>query len=446
MKSELPKVLHRVCGRSILERVLRAVTELEPELVNIVVGHARELVEAELECLSAGGVFAERKLETVFQEHQLGTADAVKVGLAGISSKYVLIVPGDVPLLSANCLRDFVSAVDQAGMPELAVLTCVHPRPHGFGRIVRGAEGGIEKIVEESDCKESEREIAEINSSVYLVSHDFLVEALENIQPKNSQEEYYLTDIVSYGVTKGIKVMAHVAESYLELSGANTRYELGLLERERRQERNKELMLAGVSFQDPNCTYIDEDVTLEADVYLGAGVSLEGKTSVGTGVRIEGSVTVKSSEIEPGSLIKSGSYIDQAIVGRGSSIGPFAHLRPGSELDEQVKIGNFVETKKAKLARGAKVNHLSYIGDAELGAEVNIGAGTITCNYDGYNKHRTEIGEGAFIGSNTSLVAPLEIGAQAVIGAGSVITKDVPARALGIGRAKQFIKEQWNKK
>ena len=444
MRSSLPKVLHEVCGRSLLEISLRAVAGIEPEKVILVLGHGIEQVSQSLAEIRKKPFLSGIEIEVVEQKEQKGTGHAVGLALEGVSEDVdkILILPGDVPLLSADVLAELIDK-STAPVEALAFLTCDVPVAAGFGRVLRDEQGKPKGIVEHKDCSEKELEISEINSSIYLADRDFLARALKTLSPANSQGEYYLTDIVGFAVSENASLRAEKLEDYLSLTGANSRSELAALERIRREQLVEEFLAAGVSFEDPANVYLDQGVSIGRDSFIGAGVRLKGETSLAESVVIEGPSQVRNSSIGKSSQIKMSCYLDGAKVGDSCQIGPFAHLRPDSVLEENVKVGNFVETKKSSLAKGAKANHLSYIGDAEVGESANIGAGTITCNYDGYSKSKTFVGEKAFIGSNTSLVAPVVVGPGSVIGAGSVITKAVPPDALSLERAEQRTIENW---
>ena len=441
MKSAVPKVLHRVAGLTLLERVVAATVELNPARICVIAGHGLELVQTEVERLRQR--FPEISLDVVVQEEQKGTGHAARLGLASCSkNSRVLILPGDVPLITGGHLQKLVAAAENADA-ALAFLTCVHQEPAFFGRVVRSPRGEVQKIVEFKDCSPQEKAISEINTSIYYGRAEFLSEALALLGTDNAQNEYYLTDIVSYGVEKGLKVIAEITGDSIAVSGVNNRLELSEIERKRRRQINERHMLAGVTFEDPDNTYVDELVEVGPDCFIGAGCRLKGRTTIEANVVLDGNSFVESSVIEQGARIKANCVISEAHVGRDCQIGPFAHLRPGSLLHEQVHIGNFVETKKTEMHKGAKANHLTYLGDSEVGARSNIGAGTITCNYDGVHKHRTTIGEHCFVGSNTALVAPITVGAGAYIGAGSTVTRDVPPKSLAVARAAQRNIEGW---
>lgn len=441
MYSELPKVLFQVCGETLLRRAIKASIGLQPKRLVIVSGYQRQRVEEELDSIKKD--FRETEIISSFQEKQLGTGHAVISALGSLDKniKNVLILPGDSPLLKTKILKDFLRDFE-ASKASLSLLSCLHPRPTGFGRIIR-ENSLLQKIVEDKDCNQEQRIINEINASIYLANYDFLLEGVKSLTPNNAQGEYYFTDIVASGVDKGDKVTAYVTKDYMSVSGANTRYEMSILEAARREEINKAWMEKGVTMEDPKNTYIDEQVEIATDTFIGAGTRLKGKTVIASGVIIEGESLISDSTIAAKSKIKLSCYIESSTIGEACSVGPFAHLRPESVLEKNVKIGNFVETKKAKLHEGAKASHLTYLGDCVVGEESNIGCGTITCNYDGEEKHQTMIGKNVFVGSNSCLIAPVTIGDNSYIAAGSVINKDVPEKALAIARGKQENKIAW---
>jgi len=437
MKSSVPKVLHRVCGQSLVERTIRALGEAGVSQTTVVVGSGREQVETELSRLGFEGV------DTAVQESQNGTGDAAKSALPNLKADIAAILPGDIPLLSSTVLKTAVDSI-RSETPLLFV-SFKAENPTGFGRIIRNEKGEVLSICEEKDCNQEQRKIDEVNAGIYFCSKDFLEEALDSLNTDNAQGEYYLTDIVSYAGEKGLPVEAICVEPAISLQGANSRKDLSALEIIRRSQIAEELMDRGVTLEDPAQTYVDEGVKVGKDSWLGAGTRLQGSTILAENVIVEGNSVIKNCTVGSGSHIKISSSLEDSEVGENTSIGPCAHLRPGSKIGSNCKVGNFVETKKAVLHDGVKAGHLSYLGDAEILPEANIGAGTITCNYDGKNKHKTQIGKNAFIGSNSCLVAPVEVGDNAYVGAGSTITKNVPDRALGLGRSRQTVKEGWNK-
>jgi len=444
MKSEIPKVLHRLCGPTLLERVLIACIGLHPENIVVVVGHGEHLVREEIKRLTTTGAFSGINITPVLQSEQKGTGHAAQVALKYLhdAKGRVLILPGDVPLVSLQTLQQLVNKTES----DLAFLSALHPTAEGFGRVLRDSHSRIVAIVEHRDCSPQEQKILEVNSSIYYAKLEFLISALGSLKAVNSQREFYLTDIVSFGVKNNLPVEAIVLDNHTEVLGVNSRYELSVLEALRRGQINRMHMDQGVTLENPASTYIDEDITIGADCFVGAGTRLRGKTFLSPRVVLDGDSFVTDSQIGNGTHIKFSCDINGARIGEHCQIGPFAHLRPGTHLGDEVRIGNFVETKKVEIKSGVKANHLSYLGDAYIEENVNIGAGTITCNFDGWQKHLTHIGENVFVGSNTSLVAPVSVGSGAIIGAGSTITADVPADALALGRARQVVVEGWARK
>jgi bifunctional UDP-N-acetylglucosamine pyrophosphorylase/glucosamine-1-phosphate N-acetyltransferase len=434
MKSDRAKVLHQALGRPIAYFPIRAALALDCAPVAAVVGHQAESVEEELRRQFPGAPLA-----FALQAEQLGTGHAVlcaEEALKGFSGD-VLILAADVPLITTATLQKLVEAKGDA---EVALLTCRARDPKGYGRIVRGAKGGVERIVEEKDATAAEKKLDEVNASIYLVSAKFLFGALRNVGRKNAQGEYYLTDIVAKG--RSVAVLAEESE----VSGVNDRAQLAQSAAQLRARKNAQLMKDGVTLQDPAVTYVDEGIEVGADSLLEPLVSLRGKTRVGKGVRIGQGCVIVDSEIADGAQILPYSHFDGARVGAAAVVGPFARLRPGAQVGEQAHVGNFVELKKTTLGKGSKANHLTYLGDAVVGEGCNIGAGTITCNYDGVNKHQTVIEDGAFIGSDSQLVAPVRVGKGAYVGSGSTVREDVPAGALAVSAGKQRNIEGWVEK
>jgi bifunctional UDP-N-acetylglucosamine pyrophosphorylase/glucosamine-1-phosphate N-acetyltransferase len=435
MKSSLPKVLHRVPGGTMLDRVVRTANELSPASQTIVIGHGAEAVRLHLK--------GRTDIQFALQEPQLGTAHALLQTaplLAGKTGTLVLL-SGDVPLLRASTLRTLVT--HHCGSKAAAtVVTATLERPFGYGRIVR-VDGEVARIVEERDASPAERQIREINSGIYAFDMAPLFEALSGIASQNAQGEYYLTDLVAIYRRRRMPVKSVLVDDAQEVRGINSRTELAEVSRLVRQQKNEELMASGVTLIDPAATYIEPDVEVGADTVIHPGVILEGRTRVGSACEIHAHVTIADSEIGDNVTIKSFSYITGSRIDAGAQVGPFAHLRPDTIVGEGAKIGNFVELKKTTLGAKSKANHLSYLGNATIGTNVNVGAGTITCNYDGEHKHETVIEDGAFIGSDTQLIAPVRVGKGAYVAAGSSITADVPAGALGIARGRQSVVDGW---
>jgi bifunctional UDP-N-acetylglucosamine pyrophosphorylase/glucosamine-1-phosphate N-acetyltransferase len=435
MKSRLPKVLHPIAGRPLVEHVLRTARSINPATVTLIIGHQAEMVRSRLASYP--------ELQFAVQEPQLGTGHALQQAeqvLRGRAGTLVLL-SGDVPLLSPATLQRLLDTHTAAGAAA-TVVTAMVERPYGYGRIVRTG-GEVARIVEERDASPAERAIKEINSGIYAFDLAPLWESLRGIASKNAQGEFYLTDLVAIYHRKKLPVGTLVLESVHETRGINSRSELAEVSRIVRQTKNEELMAAGVTIIDPSTTYIEQDVVVGADTVIHPGVILEGHTRVGAACEIHANVRIVDSEVADRVTVNNFCLIVGTRVADGASVGPFAHLRPDTVVGEGARIGNFVELKKTTLGPGSKANHLSYLGDATIGANVNVGAGTITCNYDGERKHPTVIEDGAFIGSDSQLVAPVKIGKGAYVGAGSSITEDVPAGALGIARGRQTNVEGW---
>jgi len=435
MISARPKVLHHVAGAPMIDYVLDTAAALGAATRTVVVGHEAGQLRAAL----AGHA----GLRFVLQEPQLGTAHAVRQAealFAGVTGTLVLL-SGDVPLLSADTLGALLAHHEAAGAAA-TILTAVVNDPSGYGRILRDGDFVL-GIVEHRDATDAERGIREINSGIYAFDLEPLFPALAEIASNNAQKEYYLTDLVAIYRRAGRTVSALVVDREEEILGINSRVELAAMSQRVWQARRAALMSAGVTLEDPATTYVDRGVSVGADTVIGPGVSLLGRTSVGARAVIHGGVRIVDSALSDDVTVLDHCLVVGSRLADGVSVGPFAHIRPGSELCAGSRVGNFVEVKKTKLGRGSKANHLAYLGDATIGEKVNIGAGTITCNYDGVSKNRTVIEDGVFIGSDSQLVAPVTIGEGAYVAAGSSITKSVPAGALGIARSKQVNKEGW---
>jgi len=437
MKSARAKVLHEVAGRPLAAFPIERAREAGAGRTVVVVGHQAEAVEARLR-----GLFPEG-LSFALQAEQRGTGHAVLAARdgAGLGDGDVVVLSGDVPLLTAETIRRVVAARREAGA-AVALVTCRPPSPTGYGRIVTNAAGEIERIVEEKDATDGERAIGEVNAGLYAFEGAFLAEMLPRLSSQNAQGEYYLTDLVGLARAAGRTAVA-VPAPHAEMAGINDRAELADAAAALRAQLNRAHLRAGVTMTDPSSVQVDVGVALAADLELGPNVSLHGRTRVGAGSRIGQGCVLVDTVVGEGVELKPYSHLEGAVVADRCVVGPFARLRPGTELAEEVHVGNFVETKKARIGRRSKANHLAYLGDAEVGSGCNIGAGTITCNYDGVHKHRTTLGDGVFIGSDTQLVAPVTLGDGAYVGAGSTITKDVPADALAFSRAPQTVKEGW---
>ncbi|HEX6736676.1 MAG TPA: bifunctional UDP-N-acetylglucosamine diphosphorylase/glucosamine-1-phosphate N-acetyltransferase GlmU [Vicinamibacteria bacterium] len=436
MKSARAKVLHEALGAPLLEHVLRAVRSLAVDPVTVVVGHQAEAVEA---------TFANRGVEFVRQDPPRGTGHALQCArerLAAHPDRTALVVNGDLPLLRAETLASLLK-VHHESRAAATLLTVILDDPGAYGRVLRGTDGQVRAIVEARDASAEERQVHEINAGIYAFDVPSLLEVLGGLQPQNAQGEYYLTDVIGLLRSAGRSVHAVTAADAREALGVNTAAELAEVGALLRARRTAELMAAGVVIEDPPSTFVGIDATVEADAVLRPFTILEGRTRVARGARLGPFVRLADAEVGAGAEILDHCLLRQCVVEAGAVIGPFAHLRPETRVGENAKVGNFVELKKARLGARAKAPHLSYLGDAEIGPGVNVGAGTITCNYDGAGKHPTRIEAGAFVGSNTTLVAPVTVGEGAYIGAGSVITEDVPAGALGLGRARQVVKDGW---
>lgn len=436
MKSKTMKVLHPVGGRSMVGHVLRAVEALEPTRVVAVVGHQREQVGPHITSLLPDAVLA-------VQETQDGTGHAVRVAMeaAGAVSGTVLVTAGDTPLLQGESLRAFAEE-HEAAQRAVSILSGRVPRPFGYGRIVRNDEGDVEAIVEEKDATPEQREIDEINSGILAFDAEFLLGALPRLSNDNANGEYYLTDTVGIAREDGLTVGAHLLDDVAQTEGANDRSQLADLGRELNRRTVTAWMKAGVTVMDPATTWIESDVVLEPDVTILPGTQLLGATVVREDAVVGPDTTLKDCEVGVGARVVR-AHGELAVVGDGATVGPFAYLRPGTRLGGSGKIGAFVETKNAQIGEGAKVPHLSYVGDAEIGEGTNIGAGTIFANYDGVAKHRTVVGRHARTGSNNTFVAPVEIGDGAGTAGGTVVRRDVPPGALAVSSAPQRNLEGW---
>lgn len=434
MKSRLPKVLHPLLGRPMTAHVVAAARGLDPRSVVVV---ASPVTRPGLE-----RCFPELAFAT--QDPPRGTGDAAVCGLRALTGVRddddVVVVNGDCPGIRTGTLERLLAGSPTADGTFLAVQLA---DPTGYGRMVRDDSGALERIVEEGDCTPDQRRIGEVNAGLYRFRAAALREALAALRPDNAQGELYLTDTLGIIRSQGGSVALYVHDDPDEVHGVNTRAELARAEERLRRLKLEELMAGGVTVRNPDTVRVDMDVEVGADTVLYPGVVLESGTRIGSGCTLYPGVRVARSRIDDDVTVLDGSVVEEAEVERGASLGPYARLRPGASVGPDAKVGNFVEIKKSRLGAGSKASHLTYLGDAEIGKEVNIGAGTITCNYDGANKHRTVIEDGAFIGSNTALVAPVRIGAGAYVGAGSTITKDVPAGSLGVARGRQRVKEGW---
>ena len=435
MKSALPKVLHRVGGLRMIDHVIAAAGALHPRSITVVIGHQGEALQAALS--------THANIRFVVQEPQLGTAHALLMTepvLRGASGTLVML-SGDVPLLTANTLKTLLD-LHESTHAAATVITAVVDDPAGYGRIVRSG-GKIARIVEHRDATEQEREIREINSGIYAFAVDGLFDALKGIAAENAQGEYYLPDVIALYRKQGRGVETLVVRNADEIRGINSRLELAALSRIVRQTKNAELMAAGVTMEDPETTYVDPGVTIGADTILHPGVSLEGRTTIGGGCEIHSGVRIVDSTVGDRVTVNNHCVVTDSSLASDSRIGPFAHLRAGAVVSDHARVGNFVELKKTTLGPGSKAMHLTYLGDAEIGAKVNIGAGTITCNYDGVNKNQTTIEDGAFIGSDSQLIAPVTVGKGAYVGSGTTVRENVPSGALAVSAGKQRNLDGW---
>ncbi len=435
MKSALPKVLHRVGGVPMIHHVIATARQLQPALITIVVGHQAETLRSTLS--------EQPGLAFVVQEPQLGTAHALlttEPSLRGASGT-VLMLSGDVPLLKANTLRALL-AHHQNAHAAATILTAMVDDPSGYGRIVRSGEK-IARIVEHRDATDEERRIREINSGIYAFALDGLFDALKEIAAENAQHEYYLPDLVALYRSRDLIVETLIIGDVDELRGINSRSELAAVSRIVRQRKNAELMAAGVTIDDPQTTYIDPDVVIGADTVIHPGVSLEGRTTIGSGCEIHSGTRIVDCQVGDRVVVHNHCVLTDSRLESDCAVGPFAHLRGHAIVSAHARVGNFVELKKTTLGPGSKAMHLAYLGDAQIGAKVNVGAGTITCNYDGVNKNQTTIEDGAFIGSDSQLIAPVTIGKDAYVGSGTTIRENVPAGALAVSAGKQRNLNGW---
>ena len=434
MKSDLPKVLQPLAGHSLLAHVLDTANALEPALIHVVYGHGGDQVRLAVRAPN---------LRWVLQAEQLGTGHAVQQAMPGIPDDHdVLVLYGDVPLIRTETLRALLAL---AGPKSMGLLTAMFDDPTGYGRVVRGAKSQVLRVVEHKDCSGRERKLCECNSGVLAVQAKLLKRWLAKLKPANAQREYYLTDIIAIAVKDRVKVAPLIATTAIEVLGVNDKMQLAALEAEYRRARSLELMRSGVTVIDPQRLDVRGAVTCGRDVVLDVNVVLEGPVQLGDGVHVGANCVLSQVQVGAGTNIKPNCVIERAKIGAACEIGPFSRIRPETTLQDRVHIGNFVEVKKSEVGVGSKVNHLSYVGDTTVGAGVNIGAGSVTCNYDGVNKWRTEIGDAVFIGSGTMMVAPVKIGDGATIGAGSTITKDAPAGKLTLERSAQKTVEHWQR-
>ena len=433
MLSQKAKVLQKLASKTMLQHILVSAKQVSDK-ISVVVGFDKEGVEEEISHLSINA-------KTYQQKKQIGTADAVKSVIDEINdSEKVLILYGDVPLIKASSLNNLCSTEG-----DIAILTTLLKNPTGYGRVVKDSSNLVTRIVEEKDATDMQKEINEIFTGILVAPGKALKELIPLINNENAAQEYYLTDLIGIASEKGFKINAQDSPKS-ETMGANNRLEQEELERVLRNMNAEDLLKAGATLIDKSRIDIRGNVEVGADCVIDVNVIFEGDVELGDNVEIGANSVISDTKIDNGTKILPFSHIVQSNIGKDCSIGPYARLREGSIIENEAKIGNFVETKKSTIGKSSKANHFSYLGDAQIGDNVNIGAGTITCNYDGKDKHKTNIGEGSFIGTNSSLVAPINIGKNAYVGAGSTITKDIPDDALGVGRGKQINKENWSKK
>ncbi|WP_192559381.1 bifunctional UDP-N-acetylglucosamine diphosphorylase/glucosamine-1-phosphate N-acetyltransferase GlmU [Pseudomonas allokribbensis] len=433
MRSALPKVLHPIAGDSMLGHVIHSARQLDPQRIHVVIGHGADVVRERL---------AADDLNFVLQDKQLGTGHATAQAVPFITADTVLILYGDVPLIEVETLQRLLKHVVPG---QMGLLTVELDDPTGYGRIVRDAGGKVAAIVEHKDASEAQRAITEGNTGILAVPASHLADWMGRLSNNNAQGEYYLTDVIEMAVGDGLVVATEQPHDPMEVQGANDRKQLSELERHYQLRAGRRLMAQGVTLRDPARFDVRGEVTAGRDVLIDVNVILEGKVVIEDDVVIGPNCVIKDSTLRKGVVIKANSHIEGAVLGEGSDAGPFARLRPGTVLEARAHVGNFVELKNARMGEGAKAGHLTYLGDAEIGARTNIGAGTITCNYDGANKWKTVLGEDVFIGSNNSLVAPVDISAGATTAAGSTITQNVDNAQLAVGRARQKNIDGWKR-
>jgi len=434
MRSSVPKVLHKLAELPLLGHVIRAAEKLNPEVLSVVYGHGGDLVQQAMQ---------QHEVVWVEQTEQLGTGHAVQQVMSSMQDvDRVMVLYGDVPLIQSDTLQALMDACLQT---DLSLLTVVLDSPTGYGRIVRNSEGQVQLIVEQKDASSEQLLLNEVNTGILIADQKKLSQWLSGLENNNAQQEFYLTDVVAMAVAEGVLVNAVQPETEQEVMGVNDRMQLAVLERYYQRQLATDCMTSGITLRDPARFDLRGELTHGTDIVIDVNVLLEGKLSIGSDCQIGANTVIRNSRIGEGVTILENCVIDQAVVGDDCVIGPFSRLRPEAELAKDCRVGNFVEIKKSQVGQGTKISHLSYIGDAIIGEQVNIGAGTITCNYDGVNKFQTVIGDRAFIGSDTQLVAPVEIGDDATIGAGSTITKDTPSDELTLSRAKQMTLKGWSR-
>ncbi|WP_439503120.1 bifunctional UDP-N-acetylglucosamine diphosphorylase/glucosamine-1-phosphate N-acetyltransferase GlmU [Methylophaga sp.] len=434
MKSAKPKVMHTLAGKPMLQHVIDTAKQLSPSQLAVVCGNGADEVVPFLQ---------NQQIDVVMQHEQKGTGHAVEQAKASfVNSEQVLVLYGDVPLITADTLQDLIESGDNN---SLKVLTAILDDPTGYGRIVRDYDDNMLCITEEKDADEETKLINEINTGIMCIPAKWLTEALSQLDNNNAQGEYYLTDLIAKAVNQGIEINSVTCEDEMEVAGINNRVQLAEVESYYQQLKATDLMMSGVTFRDPARVDIRGDIKAGQDITIDINVIFEGNNTIADNVSIGAHCIIINSIIHEGAEILPNSIIENAEVGTNCSVGPFARLRPGTKLAAKAKVGNFVEVKNANIGLGSKINHLSYIGDTDMGADVNIGAGTITCNYDGANKHRTVIGDRVFVGSDTQLVAPVTVEDGATIGAGSTIRKTVPGDALTLTKSEQKTVKGWQR-
>lgn len=433
MHSQKPKVLHTLAGRPLLGHVITCAKQLDAQKIIVVYGFGGEAVPQ---------AFTHKDITWVLQENQLGTGHAVQQAVPHLDDDAVtLILLGDVPLVDAAACTRLLAGADK----RLSLLSVRKADPTGYGRIVRNSSDRVQAIVEHKDATDAQRAISEVNTGIMAVGNKFLKSWLQRLKNNNSQQEYYLTDIVGMAVTDNVAVHAEVTHDEWSVAGVNSKLDLATLERIYQRRTADALLAQGVTLADQARIDVRGELRVGRDVEIDVGCIFEGNVSLGDGVRVGAYCVLRDAEVGSGTIIAPYTHMEQVKIAEDCRIGPYARLRPGTELGAEAHIGNFVELKNTQVDVGSKINHLSYVGDSSVGKQVNIGAGTITCNYDGANKYRTVIGDGAFIGSNTQLVAPVNVGAGATIGAGSTITRDAPAQELTIARARQVTVSGWKR-
>lgn len=433
MKSAMPKVLHKVCGKALCKWVIDASKEAGADMVVTIIGHKADMVRTQIEA----------DTEIAVQAEQKGTGHAVMQASDFIreTEGSVVILNGDTPLITAETIKKAIKFHDESGN-QATVITAILDDATGYGRIVRNAEGNVVKIVEHKDASEEERKINEINSGMYVFDAASLVYALGKLQPNNAQGEYYLTDTLEILLSSGKKIGAYAIEDNDEIRGINNRIQLNEAETIMRERINRSHMTEGVTMINPSATYIEAGVKIGADTIIGANVELKGSTVIGENCEIGQGSRLENAVIGNGVSVMSSVILDSEI-GDNTNVGPFAYVRPNCKVGSNVKVGDFVEIKNSSIDDDTKISHLTYIGDSDVGKNVNFGCGTVTCNYDGTNKYRSEIGDNVFVGCNTNLVSPVKVGDRSYIAAGSTITEDIPEGSLSIARSRQTVKEGW---